>query len=128
VERELTSLRDKIEKQRIEASRFSGGLVRSMGEVTLATLLSMEALLEKRRLELKERLARCATTSDTPPGGHTEPKAMRSTDSDSRPPPPEGAPLASTRPPCDKVPDGLQGSSPRPPAPSKSYTILGSSR
>jgi hypothetical protein len=54
VERELSDIRNEIEVQVVEVARVRGGLVKAMGESTLATMRSTESLLDRRRLDVKE--------------------------------------------------------------------------
>jgi hypothetical protein len=72
VERELVALRKKIDQQRSEVARFSGGLVKALNESTLATMRGTESLLERRRVSLKEQISQCAVAKETA-GGKSAP-------------------------------------------------------
>lgn len=53
VEEQIATNQSKIQRQEVEASRYSGGLVYAMSLATLETLRQTQAMLEQRRVSLK---------------------------------------------------------------------------
>jgi hypothetical protein len=53
VEQQIATNESKIKRQEMEASRYSGGLVRALSLATLETLRQTQAMLEQRRVALK---------------------------------------------------------------------------
>lgn len=53
IEAELASQREKISRQRVEASLYSGGLVQALSLSTLAMMEQTESMLDQKRLSLK---------------------------------------------------------------------------
>ena len=83
IDRELTDLDAKIEAQKLEVDRYSGGFVHAMALSTLETLKQTQAMLNQRRLaiqyELPQYLAfqRYERTSGATAGGGIDARQSR---------------------------------------------------
>ena len=78
VELELAAVRAKIEAGRVEAARYSGGLVLAMTLSSVATMQQTEAMLDQKRLALKYGLPQYLGFASTAAGSGTPPRATAS--------------------------------------------------